>query len=101
MKSHELLREVFQTHNPKQIAEGMGLSVSMVYKWAVAPATNRVVQEFAEMLSVIANAAVDNDISRAEAEMIRSRWEDLKSVTEGFVRACEEGNFQTIHEGKA
>ena len=23
MKSHELLREVFQTHNPKQIADGM------------------------------------------------------------------------------
>ena len=37
MKSHELLREVFQTHNPKQIAEEMGLSVSMVYKWAEPP----------------------------------------------------------------
>src|ERR1035438_9610729 len=141
MKSHELLREVFQTHNPKQIAEGMGLSVSMVYKWAEAPeqgsgATNpldrmaglvdatgdvRIVEwlcsrvdgffiknpkaarmrSYAEMLSVIANAAVDNDISRVEADRIRLRWEDLKSVTEGFVRACEEGNFQTIHEGKA
>ena len=37
MKSHELLREVFQTHNPKQIAEEMGMSVSMVYKWAEPP----------------------------------------------------------------
>ena len=145
MKSHELLREVFQTHNPKQIAEEMGLSVSMVYKWAeppeqgsgaanpldriaglvnstqdvrivewictkvdgffiknpkvgrtrsyaVVPATNHVVQEFAEMLSVIANAAVDNDISRGDAERIRLKWEDLKSVTESFVRGCcEEG----------
>ena len=151
MKSHELLREVFQTHNPKQIAEEMGMSVSMVYKWAeppeqgsgatnpldrvaslvkstgdtrvvewicahaegffiknpkvgrprsyaVVPATNRVVQEFAEMLSVIANAAVDNNITRPEAERIRSRWEDLKSVTESFVRGCEEGNFQAITE---
>ena len=149
MKSHELLREVFQTHNPKKIAEEMGVSVSMVYKWAeppeqgsgatnpldrvaalvkstgdarlvewicthadgffirnpkigrprsyaVVPATNRVVQEFAEMLSVIAGAAVDNDITRPEAERIRSRWEDLKSVTESFVCGCEEGNFQSI-----
>ena len=37
MKSHELLREVFQTCNAKQIADGMGLSVSMVYKWAEPP----------------------------------------------------------------
>jgi hypothetical protein len=62
------------------------------------PATNRVVQEFAEMLSVIANAAVDNDITRPEAERIRSRWEDLKSVTESFVRGCEEGKFHVITE---
>jgi hypothetical protein len=149
MKSHELLREVFQTHNPKEVADKMGLSVSMVYKWAeppeqgsgatnpldrvaslvdaagdvrvvewicahadgffienpkvtrhrtysLVPATHRVVQDFAEMLSVIANGAVDNNISDHEAESIRSRWEDLKSVTESFVRACEEGSFHTI-----
>jgi hypothetical protein len=149
MKSHELLREVFQSHNPKEIAEAIGVSVSMIYKWAeppeqgsgatnpldriaalvksmddtrilewicaggdgffiknpksararsyaVVPATNRVVQEFAEMLSVIASAAVDNNITSSEAERIRSRWEDLKSVTESFVRGCEEGNFQVI-----
>jgi len=154
MKSHELLREVFQAHNPKQIAEEIGVSVSMIYKWAeppeqgsgtpnpldriaslvkstsdarivewicrgadgffirnpkttrarsyaVVPATNRVVQEFAEMLSVIAGAAVDNNITCAEAERIRSRWEDLKSATEGFVRGCEEGNFRVITEEKS
>jgi hypothetical protein len=155
MKSHELLREVFQTHNPKQIADAMGLSVSMVYKWAeppeqgsgaanpldrvaslmnatgdtrvaewicgqadgffiknpkmgrprsytLVPATNRVVHEFAEMLSVIANATLDNNIGNEEAERIRSRWEELKSVTEIFVRACEEGAFHAIrnHERK-
>jgi hypothetical protein len=149
MKSHELLREVFQTHNPKEVADRMGLSVSMVYKWAeppeqgsgamnpldrvaslmdaaegarvaewvcthangffienpkvtrhrtysLVPATHRVVQDFAEMLSVIANGAVDDSISSHEADSLRSRWEDLKSVTEGFVRACEEGSFHTI-----
>jgi hypothetical protein len=153
MKSHELLREVFQDHNPKEIADSMGLSVSMVYKWAeapeqgsgaanpldrmaglvestqdvrivewlctrvdgffirnpkakgmksyaVVPATNRVVQEFAEMLSVIANAALDNDITTEDAGRIRLKWEDLKSVTEGFVRACEDEKFHVIHGGK-
>ncbi len=48
------------------------------------------------MLSVIANGAVDNNISKHEAESIRSRWEDLKSVTESFVRSCEEGSFHNI-----
>ena len=54
------------------------------------------VQEFADMLSVIATAALDNNISTAEAETIRARWEDLKSVTERFVNCCEQGNFRLI-----
>jgi len=29
----------------------------------------------------------------AEARKIRARWEELKSVTEGFVHAAEEGSF--------
>ncbi len=71
--------------------------VGRMKSYAVVPATNRVVQEFAEMLSVIAKAAVDNDISREDAARSGPRWEDLKSVTESFVRGCEEGNFQAIH----
>ena len=150
MKSYELLREVFDTANPKQIAEALGVSVSLVYKWAeppeqgsgapnpldrvdellqttkdprivewichraggffvrnpslakpgsyaVVPATNKIVQEFADMLSVIASAALDNNIEPDEASKIRDRWEDLKSVTENFVTCCEKGNFETIH----
>lgn len=57
------------------------------------PATNEIVQEFADLLAVIATAAADNQITRAEAENIRGRWEELKSVTEEFVACCEEGNF--------
>lgn len=59
----------------------------------LVPATNRIVQEFADLLSVIATAATDNQVTAEEARKIRARWEDLKSVTEGFVRCCEEGNF--------
>ena len=36
MQSHELLREVFEKHNVKQIAAELGLSLSLVYKWAEA-----------------------------------------------------------------
>ena len=34
MQSHELLREVFQKCSPKQVAAELGLSLSMIYKWA-------------------------------------------------------------------
>ena len=44
------------------------------------------------------NAAADNLISKAEARRIRDRWEELKTVTEGFVRCCEEGNFAQMAE---
>ena len=64
------------------------------------PATNEIVQEFADLLSVIAFAAADNRITQKEAENIRARWEELKAVTESFVVCCEKGNFGRI-EGKA
>jgi len=62
------------------------------------PATNEIVQEFADLLAVIASAAGDNDISPPEAKKIRARWEELKSVTEGFVACCENGNFTPLKE---
>ena len=155
MKSHELLREVFDQCNPKKISADLGLSVSLIYKWAepaeetgsgaanpldrveallrstkderliqwlceraggffiknpkghwphpdfLVPATNQIVQEFADLLSVIAIAAGDNHISKTEAKNIRGRWEELKQVTEGFVHCCEKGNFALIRDKAA
>jgi hypothetical protein len=152
MESHELLHEIFAKASAKQVAADLGLSLSMIYKWAepdegtgsgainpldrietmvrttgdlrpiqwlceraggffirnpkahwahphfLIPATNQIVQEFADLLSVIANAAADNLISKTEARRIRDRWEELKTVTEGFVRCCEEGNFAQLAE---
>lgn len=152
MQSHELLKEVLKKTSAKQISGDMGLSLSLIYKWAeppedgtgsgannpldrieqllritndtriaqwvceraggffitnpknrphdysLIPSTNNIVQEFADMLGVIAVAAADNQISPTEAKAIRRRWEDLKSVTEGFVCHCEEGNFAEIKE---
>ncbi len=150
MQSHELLREVLEKTSVKQVAADLGLSQSMIYKWAEAddgggsgaanpldrietllrstgdqrlvqwicqraggffilnpktnkphpsfliPATNEIVQEFADLLAVIATAAADNQITTAEAKDIRGRWEELKSVTEGFVACCENGNFAPL-----
>jgi len=150
MQSHELLKDVLQNISAKQIASEMGLSLSLIYKWAepaaegsgasnpldrieqllkltgdrrlaqwvaeraggffilnpknnpqaihLIPATNTIVQEFADMLAVIAAAATDNTITKPEAKDIRDRWEELKSVTEGFVRCCEAGNFGPVHQ---
>jgi hypothetical protein len=153
MQSHELLREVFQQCSPKQVSSELGLSLSMIYKWAepaettagsgstnpldridallkctqdrrlvqwicqraggffilnpktnkphpsyLIPATNEIVQEFADLLAVIATAAADNQITQKEAHEIRARWEELKSVTESFVVCCEEGNFLPLKE---
>ena len=153
MQSHEILREVFQECSPKQVAADLGLSVSMIYKWAepaeitagsgstnpldrieallrctndrrlvqwicqraggffilnpkinkphpsyLIPATNEIVQEFADLLAVIATAAADNQITHKESQQIRARWEELKAVTETFVVCCEEGNFLPLKE---
>ena len=57
---------------------------------------NNVVQDFADLLAVMAAAGEDSKITVAEAKSIRSRWENLKSVTEEFVRCCEEGNFRQM-----
>ena len=62
------------------------------------PATNQIVQEFADLLAVIASAAADNSITKQESKPIRARWEELKSVTEGFVRCCEDGNFSPLRK---
>jgi hypothetical protein len=66
------------------------------HPYYLVPATNQIVQEFADLLSVVAQAAADDHISPDEAKKIRRRWEDLKTVTEGFVHACEEGNFTSL-----
>ena len=151
MQSYELLREVLKTTSAKQMAADLGLSLSLIYKWAekpegdatgsganpldrvdqlmqssqdpriihwlcqrfggffiknprshnahpeyLIPATNEIVQDFADLLGVIASVAGDSRIDGTEAKTIRKRWEEVKSVTETFVACCENGNFAGI-----
>ncbi len=151
MKSHELIRQLLQKANAKQLASEMGLSTSLIYKWAepgdeggsgalnpldrveqlarltdgirvaqwvcacadgfyvksaktpvngevhsLTAASHEIVHEFADMLSTIATAALDNNITAAEAKDIRARWQKLQTETEEFVRSCEQGDFKPI-----
>jgi len=153
MESHEVIKEAFEKTSPKLVASEMGLSLSLVYKWAqantdtgsgsrnpldrvaklielttdthliewlckeaggyfvknptsscekgyeVVPSTHEIVQQFATLLTVISQAAVDNEITDDESEEIRDCWDELKAYAEGFVRCCEEGDFQQIKRG--
>ncbi len=70
--------------------EGVPHALSLI------PATNRIVQEFADLLGEIAKTSADHTITREEAKAIRARWEPLKSVTEGFVKSAEAGKFPQL-----
>lgn len=65
---------------------------------SIIPSTNAIVQQFADMLGIIATAAADQNITAEEAKGIRAQWERLKSVTEGFVHEAEDGNFLELRE---
>lgn len=62
------------------------------------PATNETIREFARMISFIAQCVTDGQISIDEARHVRRRWEELKTIVEGFVRGCEEGRFEQLRE---
>jgi hypothetical protein len=152
MDSHEVLREAFQQSSPKEVAAALGVSLSLVYKWAeprdgkgsgvdnpldrvaelvrttkstlplqwlchqgggfyirnpnhpgdkpleLNPATNAILQQFADLLEAITLAAADQHVSGEETRRIRREWDELKAFTETFVRACEEGNFAKLKE---
>lgn len=154
MESHEVLKTAFENPltSPKEIASEMGVSLSLVYKWAqpntetgsgsrnpldrvrqlieltheqqiiewlcqkaggyyvrnpranvgreydVIPATHEIVQQFAGLLAVISQAALDNAITPEESGDIRRVWDSLKAFGEGFVRCCEEGDFEQIKQ---
>ena len=152
MESHEVLRRAFSKTSPKAVAADLGISLSLVYKWAekqsddgsgsrnpldrllkivelsddlrivewicqqtggyfvrnpksscqkgfqVLPATNEIVGQFSVLLQQISTAALDHSITKQEAKEIRECWDKLKSYAEGFVRCCEEGDYdQMMH----
>lgn len=68
---------------------------------SLVPATNTIVNDFAQLLATITAASADQQVTAAEAKAIRARWEELKSATEGFVNAAEKGVFRDHAAGGA
>jgi hypothetical protein len=57
-------------------------------------AVQKILRDFSQLLEVVSSSIENDDlIDSQEAEEIRSEWEDLKSKTESFVKACENGKF--------
>lgn len=148
MESYEVLRNALQKTTPKAVAAELGVSLSLVYKWAekpsdlssgsknpldrvqqiielsedngildwlclqqgghfvkdsevseatidhIVPATQQIISHFSELLNQISMAAVDRVVTKDESDDIRQVWDRLKSYGEGFVRACEKGDFR-------
>ena len=61
---------------------------------AVFERTQTMIKEFSDLLAEVSKS-LENDqgIDRDEATRIRREWEQLKSMAEGFVTACELGTF--------
>lgn len=152
MESHEILKNAFTKTSPKAISSELGVSLSLVYKWAqeqsstgsgsrnpldrvlkiieltedpaimqwlcarsggyfvrnpssdcekgfeYLPATTEIVAQFSLLLSRISQAAFDDSIDTEESMLIREQWDKLKCYAEGFVRCCEEGDFEKMKE---
>ncbi len=154
MESHEILKNSFESTSPKAVAAELGVSLSLVYKWAqeqsetgsgsrnpldrlleiirltgdlrivewlchkcdgyfvrnpdssceegleVLPATSEIVDQFSKLLHRISESALDHSITQDEAATIRRSWDRLKCYAEGFVRCCEEGDFEAIEKAE-
>lgn len=150
MESHEVLKRAMQKTTPKAVAAELGVSLSLVYKWAekptdfgsgsrnpldrllqiielsgdtgivewlcrhqgghfvrdpdvaahqnhhILPTTQQIIGQFSDLLNEISDAADDLSVSDAEAVAIRQVWDKLKSYAEGFVRACEKGDYKAM-----
>ena len=61
---------------------------------SVLHVTQSMVKEFSEVLQAVSESVADGKgVDAEEAERIRDEWEELKSVGESFVVACERGVF--------
>lgn len=141
MKSHEVIKEMFDRLGAKHVAAELGVSLSLLYKWSepegesgaanpldrvaelarvtdddravqwlarqrggvfvknptrvmdkvdVFRETQRILKEFADVLQAVSSAWDDSRLTADEIERIRLEWDELKSIGETFVMACED-----------
>jgi len=53
----------------------------------------KLMKEFAEVISTIADALLDGKVSMTEYKNLRKEWQDVQSIMEGFLDACEKGEY--------
>ena len=68
-------------------------SKSVPHPHYLIPATNQIVQEFADLLAVIAKAAHDSEVTTGEAKQIRARWEETQVRHGRFRGGLRTGGF--------
>lgn len=141
MKSHDVIKEMFDRLGAKHVAAELGVSLSLLYKWSepegesgaanpldrvaelsrvtdddravqwlarqrsgvfvknpsrtvdkvdVFRETQRILKEFADVLQAVSSAWDDSRLTAEEIEKIRAEWDELKSIGETFVMACED-----------
>lgn len=56
-------------------------------------AANSLVREFSLVIAEVVGAVEDHRVSGAEAQELRGRWDALRKRAEGFIRACERGDY--------
>lgn len=78
----------FFTHNPS----GLDKDVSGKNPLKM---TQKMLEEFSELLTAVSKSIENDDIiDEIETKHIRSLWEKLKTSTESFVLACEDGAYR-------
>ncbi len=81
----------FFVRNPASPPENIGAQLLLD--------TQRVVNQFSHLLAAVSKSIEDDgEIDPAEADRIRSAWEQLKGTVETFTVSCERGTF---HHGGA
>jgi len=141
VKSHEVIKEMFDRQGAKHVAAELGVSLSLLYKWSepegesgaanpldrvaelarvtnddravqwlarlrggifvknperalgkvdVFRETQRILKEFADVLQAVSSAWDDSRLTADEIDRIRHEWDELKSIGETFVMACED-----------
>jgi len=56
-------------------------------------ASNALIKDFGLLITELANACDDQQISPAKSVALREKWNLLRKRAEGFVRACEKGTY--------
>lgn len=56
-------------------------------------ASNALIKDFSLLITELANACEDQQISPSESVSLREKWNILRKRAEGFVQACEKGTY--------